>query len=805
MSSKMKKKTSKNSKVNKKKSAPALASASLLPSRAITLPAWGIIMLLLTAILTLSLLSFSALGPKENWLGLVGYFLGWSGHALFGLTSYLFCCYLAWIGWRWLMSKNINNIKSKSASMLLLLSSVALLLSLIEDRTSAPANWIWQTFYPGLWKHKLFFHFGGAPIFYLYRDMPHYNLLNTLNGMGTFLVALGGLLISSFILGKIEAEKILETIRNLTKRKEGEDLIEKSEEINGSSTKKRKIKEEESPFSSLAPKEKPFDAIPLATYSPIDMKLPEPLLEEEFFEENSMQKSSFPLQKEEKRLKALEQQRVYNGDFASYQLPSSSLLTPPKKNDQSQLKKDLKRQAEILEQTLLNFGIEAKVGQINCGPTITSFELHPAVGVKVQKIKALENDIALNLKARSTRIIAPIPGKAAVGIEVPNSHPQEVGFKELLQAYQQKEEKFRIPMLLGKAVNGDFVMSDLTKMPHCIIAGATGSGKSVCINTIVMSIVLSAKPDEIKMVMIDPKKVELTPYTRLPHMLAPVITEPAGACAALNWLVKEMEKRYELLKMTGVRNIESFNQRVIDKEKEEKCPIEIPEKLPFIVVIIDELADLMMVSSSDIETPIARLAQMARAVGIHQILATQRPSREVITGLIKANFPARIAFKVASRVNSQIILDESGAETLLGNGDMLFLPPGTSHCMRAQGAYIRDKDINVVVDSICQQAPPNYLIASFDTMKSLLDSGEEEALAGRDTLYQDAYDIVLSTGNASTTFLQRKLKIGYARAASLMDQLEKNGVVTAADGSKARKILVRRPGKEKKEGSDSPQ
>lgn len=493
-----------------------------------------------------------------------------------------------------------------------------------------------------------------------------------------------------------------------------------------------------------------------------------------------------------KRENALAAQRVHNGDFSGYNFPPDSLLTTPKKVDQNLLKKDLRKQAEVLEETLLSFGIEAKVGQINCGPTISSFEVHPAIGVKVQKIKALENDIALNMEAKSIRIIAPIPGKAAVGIEVPNSQPQEVSFKDLLLAYQQSPRKFHIPILLGKAVNGDNVMNDLAKMPHCIIAGATGSGKSVCINTIVMAILMSAKPDEVKFIMVDPKKVELTPYSNLPHMLAPVITEPQGACAALNWLVKEMENRYDILKLTGTRNIETFNTRKVNPDAEAATGREIPLKMPYIVGIIDELADLMMVASHDIETPIARIAQMARAVGIHLILATQRPSREVITGLIKANFPTRISFKVASRVNSQIVLDEIGAESLLGNGDMLFLPPGTSHLVRAQGAFIRDEDINAVVKHICDQAPPNYIIESFDKIgrsdDSLLDEDEEPA----DSLYQSALDTVLNTGNASTTFLQRKLKIGYARAASLVDMLEARGVVGPADGSKARKILVSR-------------
>ncbi len=498
-----------------------------------------------------------------------------------------------------------------------------------------------------------------------------------------------------------------------------------------------------------------------------------------------------PAPKLSKREAALTAQSVWNGDFKKFKLPGTQLITPPKKMDQASLKNDLKRQAEVLEETLLSFGIEAKVGQINCGPTITSFEVHPAIGVKVQKIKALENDIALNMEAASIRIIAPIPGKAAVGVEVPNPYPQEVSFREMLHAYQRQSKKYMIPLLLGKSVSGDYVMSDLAKMPHLIIAGATGSGKSVCINTIVMSIVYTAKPDEIQLLMIDPKKVELTPYSRLPHMIAPVITNPQEAYTAMQWLVKEMEKRYEILGKLHLRNIDSFNSRTPDYEREKELKIDIPEKLPYIVGIIDELADLMMVSSHDIETPIARIAQMARAVGIHLILATQRPSREVITGLIKANFPTRICFKVSSGINSKIILDTTGGEQLLGNGDMLFLPPGTANLSRVQGAFIRDQDILEVIKHITEQAPPNYRIPSFQNISDqpgldLFDPPSSE----HDSLYEQALDVILSTGNASTTFLQRKLKIGYARAASLMDQLEEEGVVSPPDGSKARQILI---------------
>lgn len=819
----------------------------------------GLVVLMFACMIALSLLSITTRGVNStNLLGYVGHKVGTSFTITFGIGSYLICLFLGWIGLRLIFKKSINDPYTKVFSFLLCLGSACILLSLIEDQFPSLKSALSNFFYKDPFLKKNYFHLGGSPSYYIYHDLPHYNLLYVLNALGVGLVFSGSLLTGIMLLANVNPFPWLEKGWELFKRTL--QLIPKFEFR--SSEQEEEEQEVKPTFKKSAAENKPIIPDPskdsfqnndsdflryvklripsmqtaqaapspdasnpemLAIQPETNLKtrpslskkeqteskkdIPEPQPEPKTIEPTPKPKkieSSEPFTNKTptikdhpdrllKRENALAAQKVHNGDYTNFKLPSLNLLTGAKKLDHSLLKKDLKRKAEVLEETLLSFGIEAKVGQINCGPTITSFEVHPAIGVKVQKIKTLENDIALNLEAQSIRIIAPIPGKAAVGIEVPNAQPEEVGFKEMIQAYQQEGgRKFRIPILLGKAVNGDYVMSDLTKMPHCIIAGATGSGKSVCINTIVMSILLNAKPDEIKLVMVDPKKVELTPYTRLPHMLAPVITEPQGACAALNWLVKEMERRYDLLKQIGARNIEAFNTRTPDKDFEASLGIEVPEKLPYIVGIVDELADLMMVSSSDIETPIARIAQMARAIGIHLILATQRPSREVITGLIKANFPTRISFKVSSRVNSQIVLDDVGAESLLGNGDMLFLPPGSSLLVRAQGAYIRDEDINAVVKMIQEQAPPRYVIESFDNMGQIelgdMNDEEEEG----DALYSQALDIVRSTGNASTTFLQRKLKIGYARAASLIDMLENKGVVGPAEGSKPRKVLVAR-------------
>ncbi len=743
----------------------------------------GLILLGFSLIALLSLLSFHAADSSKNLLGLAGWGLGLGLYFLFGLSSYAILLFLGWMGWRFLLNREIPSLVSKSIYCAFLVVSCSLLLNLFAEWSPAFGSFFENRIY----SETYFFDFpfphrttrynlGGVPLYYLYSDLPTFNLQRMLSDVGIGLTFSIAAIVSFLLLTEVELIPLLTSLKNkLVSLKTVATATPVLETKTADEIEKTLSKRLPQPI--YRPRKENDDDVRIRTMHD--------KLESE--KKTATESKSFPLNK---RQAAINAQKVVNGDFTTYQLPSPSLLNNPKKVDQPSLKKELKRQAEILEETLLSFGIEAKVGEINCGPTITSFEVHPAIGVKVQKIKTLENDIALNLQAKSIRIIAPIPGKAAVGVEVPSLYPQEVSFKELHLNYHQSPRKMNVPLLLGKTVSGDNVISDLSKMPHCLIAGATGSGKSVCINTVIMSILMNARPDEIKLVMIDPKKVELTPYTNLPHMIAPVITEAHGAYAALSWLVKEMQTRYEVLKQLGVRNITAFNSRQINKELESSLSIPVPVKMHTIVAIIDEFADLMMASSSDLETPIARIAQMARAVGIHLILATQRPSREVITGLIKANFPTRLAFKVASRVNSQIILDDVGAESLLGNGDMLFLPPGSSTLIRAQGAFISDEEINRVVSFICQQAPPNYLIESFDKMRFDDSSSPSEEEGPRDTLYDQALSIVVDTKTASTTYLQRKLKIGYARAASLMDELENKGVIGPQEGAKPRRVLM---------------
>ncbi len=743
----------------------------------------GLLILALTLFLFLSLFTFVHQSPEENVLGLIGYSVGLGLLYSFGLCSYLIAGFVGFIGWNFLLKKNIDSLGIKSLYFGICLLALGVLLNLFAEvsQLTSPilASHTYSEVYldPYPYPHRIVrYNLGGVPLYYLYRDLPIFNLSHLLSNVGVGITfSLIGLM-SFMLLTNIRLLEVLEKAWNMSKT-----IYQFLEKVALDFKPKKKVLQKT--VVAEAPLQTPIEPVQAAPMPPEEGE------ETEDEEEIDSLKISTHL---EKKAVASNKQKSHNepykGEFKRYRLPPLNLLTDAKKIDQPTLKKDLKKQAEILEETLLSFGVDGKVGQINCGPTITSFEVQPPIGVKVQKIKVLENDIALNLQAKSIRIIAPIPGKAAVGVEVPSLYPQEVGFKEMLSDYQKSSKKLHIPILLGQTVTGDNIVTDLTKMPHCIIAGATGSGKSVCINSIVMSILMTARPDEVKLLLVDPKKVELSSYTSIPHMIAPVITEAHGAYAALNFLVKEMQERYEILKRMGLRNITAFNNRKINPQKEEELGMKIPEKMPFLVAIIDEFADLMMASSSDLETPIARIAQMARAVGIHLILATQRPSREVITGLIKANFPTRIAFKVSSRVNSQIILDDNGAELLLGNGDLLFLPPGSSQLTRSQGVYIRDEDIHRIIEHVERQAGPNYLIKSFDQMGQEAMMGEDEP---KDDLYDQAYTIVSSARAASTTFLQRKLKIGYARAASLMDELEARGVIGPQEGSRPRQVLVK--------------
>ena len=471
----------------------------------------------------------------------------------------------------------------------------------------------------------------------------------------------------------------------------------------------------------------------------------------------------------------------------NYEYPPIELLSKPDKKKLKGGAKALTDTATKLQKTLYSFGVSAKVENVSVGPAITRYELKPAEGVRVSKIANLADDIALNLAAETIRIEAPIPGKQAVGIEVPNKEKEAVHLREVLESEEFQNNKSKLTVALGKDVAGNIQLADIAKMPHVLIAGSTGSGKSVCINTIISSIIYNAKPSEVKMVMVDPKVVELSVYNGIPHLLIPVVTDPKKAAGALAWAVQEMDNRYNLFAAKGVRDIKGYN-KAIEKEEGQGT-------LPQIVIIVDELADLMMVAAKDVEEAICRLAQKARAAGMHLVIATQRPSVDVITGLIKANVPSRIAFAVSSQVDSRTILDSVGAEKLLGKGDMLFFPTGFPKPVRVQGAFVSDEEVEKIVGFVKKNGTANY---SEDILETIENSNKtEKELAQEqaeddetDPFLMDAIEAVIEQGTASTSFIQRRFKVGYARAGRIIDQMEERGIISGYQGSKPREVLM---------------
>lgn len=475
---------------------------------------------------------------------------------------------------------------------------------------------------------------------------------------------------------------------------------------------------------------------------------------------------------------------------SSFVLPPVDFLRPPPPWDHQVQEEALLAQARKLENTLQHFGVEGKVVAICPGPVVTMIEFEPGLGVKISKVTALADDLALALKALSIRIVAPVPGKAVIGIEVPNAKRQLVTLREIITHEVYQRSPSRLTIALGKDILGQPMVTDLTRMPHLLIAGATGTGKSVGLNAMIISILYKATPDEARLLMVDPKLIELSAYEGIPHLLHPVVTDPKVATTALRWAVEEMERRYRLLSGLEVRNIDSYNQKLRKHPKLMSAEDEPPlQPLPYIVIIIDELADLMMVSARETEEYLIRLAQKARAAGIHLILATQRPSVDVITGLIKANFPTRISFQVSSKVDSRTILDTAGAERLLGLGDMLFLPPGTSRLKRIHGAFISDDEVRQVVEFLKAQRAPEFDADIFTLQEQ---KAEEEELGEKDEKYQEAVEIVAETRQASISMLQRRLRVGYNRAARIIEMMEKEGLVGPSDGIKPREVYIPR-------------
>ncbi|MCD6580487.1 MAG: DNA translocase FtsK 4TM domain-containing protein [Desulfuromusa sp.] len=499
----------------------------------------------------------------------------------------------------------------------------------------------------------------------------------------------------------------------------------------------------------------------------------------------------------------------------TYHMPVSSLLNHDGDDPKPIDRDSLTMAARMLEKKLLDFGVEGDVVEVKPGPVVTMYEFAPAPGVKVNKIANLQDDLAMALQAVSIRIVAPIPGRGVVGIEIPNKDREFVYLKEIIESKAFQKTGGKLPMALGKDIFGQVIVSDLAKMPHLLVAGSTGSGKSVSINTMILSLLYRATPDDVRLIMIDPKMLELSIYEGIPHLLLPVVTNPKKASLALAWAVREMERRYQLMAAKGVRNLEGYNRKLAKEAKEAETLSPEPEQvedlldarmdeplppkpeeelehahLPYIVLIVDELADLMMVAGREVEESIARLAQMARAAGIHLILATQRPSVDVITGLIKANFPTRISFKVFSRIDSRTILDSMGAETLLGMGDMLFLPPGVGYLQRVHGAFVSELEVQRVVDFLSKQGKPSYDKSILKAPPSADVNGQEEE--EYDELWDDAVKIVTDSRQASISMVQRRLRVGYNRAARMIERMELEGIVGPSDGSKPREVLARK-------------
>lgn len=502
---------------------------------------------------------------------------------------------------------------------------------------------------------------------------------------------------------------------------------------------------------------------------------------------NKVSKKILKEKQKENELK-LKEGIIVNEDYpeskiSKYQIPPLSLLSDPYSEGKIDTKLNIEENIKILESTFSNFGIDAKVVGVIQGPTVTRYEIHPAPGVKISKITILSNDIALAFAVASVRIEAPIPGKNAVGIEVPNRKRINVYLKEILQSNEFKNSKFKLPIALGIDIGGKPIIADLIELPHLLIAGATGSGKSVCINNIILSIIYNLSPEKVKLIMIDPKRVELNIFNGIPHLLIPIITDTNQAIKVLNWVISEMEKRFKIFAEAGVRNLEGYNEYVRNLKNDINA-------LPYIIIIIDELADLMLSSPVKVEEVLCRLAQMTRATGIHLIIATQRPSVDIITGSIKINFPSRIAFAVSTQVDSRTILDVNGAEKLLGNGDMLFSPVGVSKPIRAQGAFVTEKEIKNIVSYLREYGQsPEYEqeVLEFKNNKNLFIETEEEE---EDELFNEAISIINNNKQASISILQRKLRIGYTRAARLIDLMEKRGIVGPYDGRNPRKILL---------------
>ncbi len=698
---------------------------------------WGVVYLSASLILLASLITYSPNDPSlnsvstnpvtKNLTGLMGAYLSDMLFSFFGGAAYLFPLTLLITGWRRLKGEKTFSTAGRMIGLVMIFLSLPTFLHLHFERISLSIK-------------------GGIPAGGLLGGIIASTLIGCCAFFGAHVITLTLVIISAVLTTGLSPGKMAFSLGNRLNNL----FLWLKNVILREGVKKEKTRE-----TTARPRmETDSSAVPMIIEKP------------KIVEQRPVEK--IPPQQEHFEFMDMTPD-------GSYRLPSLSLLSDPPPATQKVNKEDLLMNSNILEKKLLDFGIDGQVVQVHPGPVITMYEFEPAPGVKLSRIVNLSDDLALAMKSGSVRIVAPLPGRSTVGIEVPNHEREDVYLKEIIASEPFRAAKSKLTLALGRDISGNPVVADLTKMPHLLVAGTTGSGKSVALNSMISSLLFNASPADLKMVMIDPKIFEPSTYEGIPHLLTPVITQPKEASWVLQKLVEEMQKRYILLAEKGVRNIEGYN-KIADKDT----------SLSYIVIIIDELADLMMTAQREVEDSIARLAQMARAAGIHLIVATQRPSVDVLTGIIKANFPARISFKVSSKIDSRTILDANGAENLLDKGDMLFLPPGTSKLSRIHGAFIADPEVRKLVEYIKTQGVSDY---SYRPQPS----SEEEPIGSmeRDEYYQQALDIVLSTGQASISMIQRRLRIGFNRAARLIEMMEEDGFVGPAAGGKPREVLRR--------------
>lgn len=832
------------------------------PRKAQSRPVWALSLftlavLFLAAIFDYNSGQYNASPPSDtNWVGYFGSAVGFFGYHYFGVAIWLLPLYMLWLGVRLLIQQEPRKRLITSAISILCLFCAAGLAAMMASPDQIAGS---------LLEEQLSNGFGGVIGEFLAPQMmePY------VGPFGTFMILLMGLVAGSIIVFTDNFGRMLdylqEAYRNFLENRaqSGEERKQlkaaKAEAKRLNKIEKKRLKEEakaeraaakkagksspESSDETLEDEEAPDDGRKPSLLSGAPASRPstkntkaakaapkrKPIVEPEPVEEPAEE----PVAEEPKKpkfdpsmIKVIAGEKAEKAPVANiperrgnYVFPPINLLTEPQ--DASNVhSEDHAGTMEALVRTLEEFGVKVIPGEIHTGPVITRYEVTPAPGVRVEKIVNLDKNIALGLKAMSVRILAPVPGKGTVGIEVPNKIAQAVCMRDIVESKAWADANAEIPVVLGQDVTGKPMVMDLTKMPHVLIAGSTGSGKTVCINAIIASLLYDSGPEDLRFIMVDPKVVEMQMYNALPHMLIPVVTEAKKVPGALKWLIAEMEHRYQIFAKTNVRNIAGFNAKILkDKEEQAKAEamdsemsaeerhalsnMEVPrdddafevpkKKLPYIVCIIDELADLMMVAPADIETCIARIAQLARAAGIHLILATQRPSVNVVTGVIKANLPSRISFKVASKIDSRTILDGGGAEALIGRGDMLFIPPGTSNLVRAQGAFVSDEEIEAIVDFLKEKNDPPVFAEEVQRQIDADDDNAPTAGTGEnegDELLPDAIDVLRNTKRASTSMLQRRLRIGYNRAARLMEELEDRGIVGPENGSSPREIMV---------------